>query len=97
MQAKKIIYRFILYFLVAIILIWCIFPFYWAIISSLKPDKDLFEVYPSLFPKRITFENYIKVFTERPFHINILNSVIVAGVTTLASLLIGSLAAYAIA
>jgi multiple sugar transport system permease protein len=97
MEAKKIIYRSVLYLLVAIILIWCIFPFYWAVVSSLKPDKDLFEINPSLFPKRITFENYIKVFTERPFHINIWNSIVVAGVTTIASLLIGSLAAYAIA
>ncbi|MDK2885702.1 MAG: trehalose/maltose transport system permease protein [Thermosipho sp. (in: thermotogales)] len=97
MNSKKIIYRFVLYFLVAIILIWCIFPFYWAVVSSLKPDKDLFEINPSLFPKRITFENYVKVFTERPFHINIWNSIVVAGITTIVSLLIGSLAAYAIA
>ncbi|MBO8160059.1 MAG: carbohydrate ABC transporter permease [Thermosipho sp. (in: Bacteria)] len=97
MQTKKIIYRTILYILVAIILVWCIFPFYWAIVSSLKPDKDLFEIHPTLFPKRITFENYIKVFTERPFHINIWNSIVVAGITTITSLIIGSLAAYAIA
>jgi multiple sugar transport system permease protein len=51
MEAKKIIYRSVLYLLVAIILIWCIFPFYWAVVSSLKPDKDLFEINPSLFPK----------------------------------------------
>ncbi|SHH39763.1 carbohydrate ABC transporter permease [Thermosipho atlanticus] len=97
MQTRKIIYKVILYLLVAIILIWCIFPFYWAVVSSLKPDQDLFEINPSLFPKRITFENYIKVFTERPFHVNIWNSIVVAGTTTIVSLIIGSLAAYAIA
>ncbi|MCP5455282.1 MAG: PDZ domain-containing protein [Thermotogae bacterium] len=44
-----------------------------------------------------TFEHYINVFKERPFHINILNSVIVAGATTILSLIIGSFAGYAVA
>ncbi|QTA37780.1 carbohydrate ABC transporter permease [Thermosipho ferrireducens] len=96
-STRKILKNVILYTLVAFILIWCIFPFYWAVISSLKPDKDLFEVNPRLIPARVTFENYIKVFTERPFHQNIWNSIVVAGSTTLLSLAIGSLAAYAIA
>nr|WP_238375214.1 carbohydrate ABC transporter permease [Thermosipho melanesiensis] len=94
---KKILYKFFLYIAVVLIFVWCVFPFYWAVISSLKPDKDLFELNPSLFPKRITFENYIKVFTERPFHINIWNSIVVSGITTILSLAIGSLAGYAIA
>ncbi|ABR31653.1 sugar ABC transporter permease [Thermosipho melanesiensis] len=97
MKMKKILYKFFLYIAVVLIFVWCVFPFYWAVISSLKPDKDLFELNPSLFPKRITFENYIKVFTERPFHINIWNSIVVSGITTILSLAIGSLAGYAIA
>ncbi|ANQ53047.1 sugar ABC transporter permease [Thermosipho affectus] len=97
MKYKRVIYKFFLYLAVILIFIWCVFPFYWAIVSSLKPDKDLFELNPSLFPRQITFENYIKVFSERPFHINIWNSIVVSGITTLFSLAIGSLAAYAIA
>ncbi|KAF2960761.1 carbohydrate ABC transporter permease [Thermotoga sp. 38H-to] len=96
-MSKSITQRILLYIAVVFILVWCVFPLYWAFISSIKPDRDLFEKNPSLFPKRVTFENYVKVFKERPFHINIKNSIIVAGVTTALALAVGSLAGYAIA
>jgi multiple sugar transport system permease protein len=96
-MSRSITQRILLYIAVLLILIWCVFPLYWAFISSIKPDRDLFEKNPSLFPKRVTFENYVKVFKERPFHINIKNSIIVAGVTTFLALAIGSLSGYAIA
>ncbi|AIY86531.1 MULTISPECIES: carbohydrate ABC transporter permease [unclassified Thermotoga] len=96
-MSRSITQRILLYIAVVLILVWCVFPLYWAFISSIKPDRDLFEKNPSLFPKRVTFENYVKVFKERPFHINIKNSIIVAGVTTFLALAIGSLSGYAIA
>lgn len=96
-MSRSITQRILLYIAVVFILVWCVFPLYWAFISSIKPDQDLFEKNPSLFPKRITFENYVKVFKERPFHINIKNSIIVAGITTALALIAGSLAGYAIA
>lgn len=96
-KAIKIVKKISLNILVVLLLIWCIFPFYWAIISSLKPDSELFEKKPAFIPRHLTFTNYVKVFTERPFYRNIWNSIIVAGTTTLLSLAIGSLAGYAIA
>ena len=97
LKARKFLRNLVLYSSVAVVVVWCIFPFYWAFISSIKPDRDLFEKNPTLFPRRITFINYFKVFKERPFHVNILNSTIVALSTTLLSLLIGIPAGYAIA
>ena len=94
---RKVITKIILYTSVIVIVVWCVFPLYWAFVSSIKPDEDLFETNPSLIPHRITFINYVKVFSERPFHINIINSAIVAGVTTLLALIIGVSAGYAIA
>ncbi|PLV57218.1 carbohydrate ABC transporter permease [Thermotoga sp. SG1] len=96
-MSRSLTQKILLYVAVVFILVWCVFPLYWAFVSSIKPDQDLFEKNPSLFPKRVTFENYVKVFKERPFHINIKNSIIVAGVTTVVALTIGSLAGYAIA
>ncbi|HDM69911.1 MAG: carbohydrate ABC transporter permease [Thermotoga sp.] len=89
--------KLLFYILVILVVIWCFFPFYWAIVSSLKTDRELFEPNPSLVPKKPSFENYVKVFKERPFHVNILNSVVVAGTTTILTLTFGSLAGYAIA
>lgn len=94
---RRAITKIILYTSVVVIVLWCVFPLYWAFISSIKPDEDLFETNPSLIPHRITFINYVKVFSERPFHINILNSTIVAGATTFLALIIGISAGYAIA
>ncbi|MEN3042688.1 MAG: carbohydrate ABC transporter permease [Fervidobacterium sp.] len=96
-KTRKIIYNIVLTFSVIFVLLWCIFPFYWAIVSSLKPNIELFESNPTLVPRNPTFSNYVKVFQERPFHVNILNSVIVSGVTTILTLIFGSFAGYAIA
>jgi len=77
--------------------IYYIFPFYWAIKSSFTADKYLFTKEIKFWPQGFTFENYKKVFTERPFGLNILNSIIVAGATIIFSLIVGSFSAYAIA
>lgn len=96
-RLKRRIYNTLLIIAVIFILVWCIFPFYWAIISSLKPNLELFDPNPTFFPKQPTFSNYVKVFQERPFHVNIWNSIVVSGITTLTTLIFGSFAGYAIA
>jgi multiple sugar transport system permease protein len=96
-KAKKLIFKVTLTIAVIFVLIWCIFPFYWAVVSSLKPNIELFDPNPTLLPKNPTFSNYVKVFAERPFHVNIWNSIVVSGITTLTTLIFGSFAGYAIA
>ena len=80
----KILGRIGLYLLVAFIVFYAVFPFYWAIVSSLKTGSALFT--SDLIPTSPTFENYIALFREQPFARNILNSAIVAIVTTAISL-----------
>lgn len=96
-KTKKLIFKVTLTLAVIFVLIWCIFPFYWAVVSSLKPNIELFDPNPTLIPKNPTFSNYVKVFSERPFHVNIWNSIVVSGITTLTTLIFGSFAGYAIA
>ncbi|NPU89105.1 MAG: carbohydrate ABC transporter permease [Fervidobacterium sp.] len=96
-KTKKLIFKVTLTLAVVFVLIWCIFPFYWAVVSSLKPNIELFDPNPTLIPKNPTFSNYVKVFAERPFHVNIWNSIVVSGITTLTALIFGSFAGYAIA
>ncbi|HKI65191.1 MAG TPA: carbohydrate ABC transporter permease [Burkholderiales bacterium] len=81
--------------LVAAILLFCLFPFYYALTSSLRPPAELFE--PALLPRSWTLANYAAVFAEQPFGRNIVNSVLVAGSVVALSLLAGTLAAYALA
>jgi multiple sugar transport system permease protein len=80
---------------VAFIAIYCLAPFYWMIVSSLKANPLLDN---SLFPTKPTLLNYREVFSSaNNFQYALRNSVIVAGTTTVVALLIGVFAAYALA
>ncbi len=93
-SVRRILGRAGFYLLVAAIIVYAVFPFYWAIVSSLKSGSALFEV--EFIPRHPTFENYIALFREQPFARNILNSLIVAAVATGISLLLSMSAAYAL-
>jgi trehalose/maltose transport system permease protein len=81
--------------LVAAIVLYAVFPFYYAILSSLKSGSDLFRV--DYFPFTWEFGNYPSVFRGQPFGTNILNSVIVATSVVALSLVLGITAAFALA
>jgi len=82
------------YLLVAVIVLYTVFPFYWAIVSSLKSGSALFST--DLWPKESTLANYRSIFLEQPFGRNILNSILVATATVSACLFIAVTAAYAL-
>jgi trehalose/maltose transport system permease protein len=82
------------YALVAAIVLYAVFPFYWAVISSFKSGSALFEV--ELLPRRPDLDNYVALFAEQPFARNILNSVVVASAATAISLVLALLSAYAL-
>ncbi|WP_208866487.1 carbohydrate ABC transporter permease [Mesorhizobium sanjuanii] len=83
------------YLLVAVIVLVAVFPFYYAIITSLKAGTALFEV--DYWPKMISFSNYRSVFTEGSFLRNLLNSLFVSSAVVIISLFLGVTAAYALA
>jgi trehalose/maltose transport system permease protein len=82
---------------VAGILFYTLFPFYWAIVSSLKLPSDLFVTPQAYWPDPVTWTNYAAVFANENFQRALLNSAIVAGMTVLLSQMIGAVAAYALA
>ncbi|MBK1868392.1 carbohydrate ABC transporter permease [Aestuariivirga sp. YIM B02566] len=86
--------RFLFYALVAAILFYTVFPFYWAIVSSLKSGSAIFRV--EFLPAAPTLENYRALFAEQSFARNIVNSLFVASVATAISLALGVTAAYAL-
>jgi multiple sugar transport system permease protein len=80
---------------VAFIALYCLAPFYWMIVSSLKANPLLDQ---SLWPKDPTLANYREVFSSaNNFQYALRNSVIIAGTTTILALLVGMFAAYALA
>ncbi|MBN3864987.1 carbohydrate ABC transporter permease [Pseudomonas frederiksbergensis] len=82
------------YFLVAMIVFVSVFPFYYAIISSLKPSSQLFNV--DYFPEFWHWGNYVSVFREQRFAANILNSLLVSLSVVVVSLLLSVTASYAL-
>jgi trehalose/maltose transport system permease protein len=88
--------RLLFYLLVAFVVVYSVFPFYWAVISSFKPSDALFASNPSFLPLPFTLDHYRNVFLQANFGRNLLNSVVVAGGATLLSLVLGVLAAYAL-
>jgi trehalose/maltose transport system permease protein len=89
---RRLAGRVAFYLLVAVIVFYAVFPFYWAVVTSLKGGSALFDADP--FPPDPSIENYITLFTEQPFARNILNSMLVAMLATGVSLLLGIASAY---
>jgi trehalose/maltose transport system permease protein len=82
------------YLLLAVLALYTVFPFYWAIVSSLKSGSALFQI--DFWPQHPAWHNYSAVFREQPFGRNILNSLFVAVSTVLLSLALALAAAYAL-
>ncbi|GDY28966.1 carbohydrate ABC transporter permease [Gandjariella thermophila] len=81
---------------VAAIVLYCLAPFYWMVVSAFRRPGDQFAITP--LPRPWSVENFLAVFKpDVGFGRSLLNSVIVAGTTTLLTLLLGTFAAYALA
>lgn len=90
-----IVKRTAFYLLVAVIVVVAVFPFYYAIITSLKSGTALFQI--DYWPTTITFSNYRTVFTEGTFLRNLVNSLFISSAVVFISLFLGVTAAYALA
>jgi multiple sugar transport system permease protein len=80
---------------VAAVMLFCLFPFYWLINTSLKTGPDLSGA--ALLPPHPTLDNYKSIFKNPDFTHALRNSAIVSLTTTFLALLVGSFCAYAIA
>ena len=79
-----------------LIVVYCILPFYWMIVSSLRIPTEGRST--EFIPSPASLENYKGVFAgQNNFGRSLINSVIVSGTTTVLTLLFGIIAAYALA
>jgi multiple sugar transport system permease protein len=80
----------------AIVVIYCLVPFYWMVVSAFRRPEDQFE--NSALPAPWSVKNFSAVFKPGVgFGRALLNSLVVAGLTTVITLLVGTLTAYALA
>ena len=93
-DTKTVVLRILFYLLVAVIIVFNLFPFVWALLSSFRPSSELFST--KLLPTQLTLAHYQAVFKDARFVAGLINSIIVAGCTVLIALGLGSLCAYAL-
>lgn len=77
-----------------VVAVYAVFPFYWAVVTSLKTGSDIFNV--EFLPKHPTLSNYGNVLSESGFLLSVWNSVVVAGSTTLLALGLSLLASFSL-
>ena len=74
-----------------------LFPFYWMIISSLKTVEEYRQTIPTFFPQQLVFYNYVEAFNAANLGTLFMNTLFVGVVSTLLSLVITVLSAFAFA
>jgi multiple sugar transport system permease protein len=82
----------------AVIVVWCLLPFYWMVVTSLRDVGYTFDTTP--WPTHVTLDNYVTALsTSLGNHLGraLLNSLIIGASVTIIALLVGTFAAYALA
>jgi multiple sugar transport system permease protein len=73
-----------------------LFPAAWIFLTSLKTEAELSQTPITWLPHAPTLGNYVRAFHDQPLALYLFNSLAVAGMTTILTLLIATLAAYAL-
>ncbi|GAA4010799.1 ABC transporter permease subunit [Deinococcus rubellus] len=73
-----------------------VFPMYWAVITSVKPDDETIVAPPTLWPQHFDFSSYSYIFQNSPIVRWYINSVLTALLITFLVLLLSMLCAYAL-
>lgn len=83
--------------LLLFLLILIIFPIYWIFIASITPSESFLSVDLSwLVPKKITFKHYLDILGSRNYRIYYGNSLVIATVTTVLTLVVATLGGYSL-
>jgi trehalose/maltose transport system permease protein len=93
-DSKAVVLQVLFWVMVVIILVFNLFPFLYALVSSFRPSQELFST--QIIPRSLTLDHYLAVFKDPRFVMSLVNSIIIAGVTVLIALGLGSLCAYAL-
>src|SRR5699024_4198899 len=90
---KKLIF----YIIASAIAVIMLIPFIWSLLTSIKPNAEIFSMPIQWLPSTITFEHYIDAFESVPFGRYMWNSAYLATVGVFLNLLFGSMSGYAFA
>jgi multiple sugar transport system permease protein len=88
--------RTLLWIAAAIVVFNGFLPAVWILLTSLKTETELMRVPPTVLPELLTWQNYVRVFTDQPIGLFLWNSLAVAILSTALCVTVSALAAYAL-
>ncbi len=89
--------RILLWIFLVVWLVFTLFPFYFQIITSLKPVEEINRMIPTFWPETLKPGNYAGIFADPGSLKSITDSLFVASANTVLSLFLGTIAGYALA
>lgn len=96
MQRKKV-NKVLRYVFVGICLLVALLPIYWMLVTSLKTEGEIYSKVPTLVPHKVTLDAYKYLITKTHFLNGMKNSLIIAAVVSLMSIMIAYPTAYTLA
>ena len=96
-KKKRILVSVLQYGVLAVILVFLLFPLYWVLMTSFKTNMEAYRFPPTMIPESPTVQSYISLFTEDNFFfIYYKNNFIVSGVTAAITLVLAIMSGYAL-
>ena len=96
-KKKRILVSVLQYGVLAVILVFLLFPLYWVLMTSFKTNMEAYRFPQTMIPESPTVQSYISLFTEDNFFfIYYKNNFIVSGVTAAITLVLAIMSGYAL-
>ena len=94
---SKLLKRIVLYFVVVLICVVILYPYFVMFTTALKSRSEIFSANGAVFPKEWLWQNFIDIWKLAPMAKYLINSICIAGGSTLIAMICGIPAAYALA
>ena len=93
---KKLLSRILLYFVVVLICLFILYPYFVMFCTALKSREEIFSINGTVFPIKYMWSNFVDIWSRAPMAKYMLNSILIAGGSTVIAMLCGIPAAYAL-
>lgn len=94
---SKLLKRIVLYFVVVLICVVILYPYFVMFTTALKSRSEIFSANGAVFPKEWLWQNFVDIWKLAPMGKYMLNSICIAGGSTIIAMVCGIPAAYALA
>lgn len=95
-NGKKLALRILLYVVVFLICLLILYPYFAMFCTALKDRSEIFSASGTVFPKNALWSNFADIWSRAPMAKYMMNSILIAGGSTIIALLCGIPAAYAL-